>query len=64
MRQTTYIFQDLPVFKKAPWGRYPHICNRSYPSLNSKVTYNCVGNEEIGYHVYREQTELELSRHS
>ena len=56
--------KELPVFKKAFYGKYPHICNRSYPALNSKVTYRCVGNEKIGYHMYRQQTELELGRHS
>ena len=53
----------IPVLKKPRFDKYPHFCNRSYPALNNKVSYHCVGNEKVGYYFYRQQTELELNRH-
>ena len=58
------IIKRLPVFEMARWGRYPSICNNSYPIRNNLVSYKCAGNRKIGYYVYRHQTNLELSRHS
>ena len=58
------IAKELPVFKKTRFGTYSHICNSSYPALNSNITYRCIEDAKSGYHVYRQQTELELGRHS
>ena len=58
------VAKELPLFKRARQGKYNHICNSSYPALNSNITYGCVRDEKHGYYVYRKQTELELGRQS
>ena len=58
------VAKELPVFKRARFGEYTPICNNNYRAVNSNVTYRCVKDEKIGYHVYRQQTDLELGRHS
>ena len=56
--------KELPVFKKAWKGKYPHICNSKYSAVNRNVTYWCATNTKKEYYVFRKQTELELRRHS
>ena len=55
--------KSIPVLRKPRFDEYPHFCNRSYPALDNQVSYQCVGNAEVGYYFYRQQTKLELNRH-
>ena len=58
------ITHRLPVLKKGRKREYPIICNKNYTMRVKGISYECIGNKETGYYVYRQQTELELSRRS
>ena len=52
------------MLKKGRKREYPIICNKNYTMRVKGISYECIGNKETGYYVYRQQTELELSRRS